>query len=175
MFNENQLILFFSSSAYVLLMNFLKRSFYLKQVNKKYSLVSLLRSLHLKNWTLTIKMSCVKIIFCTFLVQLILSDLREYLLCILSNIYSNHMQRKVWDTKEWDLIREGFKNKKKKYGIFHNRAGGVYPIPHFFIYLFSDSKVTIFNKFWVLFSVLPSYQTFNTITFHSIFEQPNNL
>ena len=39
-----------------------------------------------------------------------------------------------------ELVREGLKNKKnKKYGIFHNRAGGVYPIPHFFIYLFSDS------------------------------------
>ena len=36
------------------------------------------------------------------------------------------------------LLREGLKNKKKKYGIFHNRAGGVYPIPHFFYYLFSE-------------------------------------
>ena len=35
------------------------------------------------------------------------------------------------------FIREGFKNKKnKKYGIFHNRAGGVYPIPHFFFIYF---------------------------------------
>ena len=75
--------------------------------------------------------------------------------------------------KKYEL-REGLKNKKnKKYGIFHNRAGGVYPIPHFFIYLFSDSKVKIFSL-RVSYSVLPSNQTFDSITFHSIFEQPNN-
>ena len=35
------------------------------------------------------------------------------------------------------LIREGLKNKKnKKYGIFHNRGEGVYPIPHFFYFFF---------------------------------------
>ena len=46
------------------------------------------------------------------------------------------------------LVREGLKNKKnKKYGIFHNRAGGSTPF-HTFFYLFSDSKVTIFSKIW---------------------------
>ena len=73
------------------------------------------------------------------------------------------------------LLREGFKNKKnKKYGIFHNRAGGVYPIPHFFFIFFLIVKWQFSVKFEGFFSVLPSNQTFNSITFHSIFEQPNN-
>ena len=44
-------------------------------------------------------------------------------------------------------VREGLKNKKnKKYGIFHNRAGGGLPHSTLFFYLFSDSKVRIFSK-----------------------------
>ena len=63
-------------------------------------------------------------------------------------------------------IREGFKNKKnKKYGIFHNRAGGVYPIPHFFFIYFLTVKWQFSVKFEVFFLVfclqikplIPSY------------------
>ena len=46
--------------------------------------------------------------------------------------------------------------KNKKYGIFHNRAGGVYPIPHFFFIYFLIVKWQFSVKFEVFFSVLSS-------------------
>ena len=52
--------------------------------------------------------------------------------------------------------------------------GGSTPFHTFFIYF-----MTVNGQFSVKFegffySVLPSYQTFDSITFHYIFEQPNN-
>ena len=75
-----------------------------------------------------------------------------------------------------DLETEGRfqKKKKKKYGIFHNRAGGSTPFHTFLFIYFLTVKWQFSVNFEFLFSVLPSNQTFNTITFYSTFEQPNN-